>query len=183
MVHTQTAHLHLAKYDTYKSGGRALYKQARNTLIKEIKVAKRNRRSWKTGPQPTTLPQCGEVCNTSPATEVHNPLWKQTKDLADEMNKFFCRVEMDRYTPLTHPNPETRTPSHASPLHSPSSPTPPSPSARKKKRGHLSHSFWGQPGRRDGRTCGEGRPTLWSKGRPMGFPQKGEVKRHWRRLQ
>ena len=34
--------LHQAKEDAYRSGDRALYKQARNSLTKEIRVAKRS---------------------------------------------------------------------------------------------------------------------------------------------
>ncbi len=55
-------HLRQAKEDTYRNGDRVLYNQARNTLNKEIRVAKRiYAKSWKISSLPMTPLQCGKV--------------------------------------------------------------------------------------------------------------------------
>ncbi len=65
-----------AKEDAYRKGDIVLYKQAKYTLEKEIRVAKRNY-SDKLRNLPVILLQCGKVWKTERITRHHPPaLWR-----------------------------------------------------------------------------------------------------------
>ncbi len=71
---TKLKQLRQAKEDAYRSGDKALYKQAKYTLNREIRVAKKNYSGQlKNSFQATTLHQRGKVWKPSPATRPHPP--------------------------------------------------------------------------------------------------------------
>lgn len=78
-----------AEEDAYRNGGRVLYKQAKNVLTKEIRVAKGTTlKTWKTSFQPTTLHQFGKAWQKSPITRHQPPA------LCRIINRlFYCRFE------------------------------------------------------------------------------------------
>jgi len=87
--------------DSYRNRERVLYKQAKYTLEKEIKVAKRNyskklRNQFYSGDSSSVWKGLQDITNyktPSPSTVVN-------QQLADELNEFYCRFEK---TPLTPP--------------------------------------------------------------------------------
>ncbi|KAI5616426.1 hypothetical protein C0J50_24006, partial [Silurus asotus] len=75
-----------AKEDAYRGEDKALYKQARNQLTKEIRIVKRSY-SEKLKSRRPPLPS------------------EANKDLADDLNTFYCRFENNIFTPLIQPSP------------------------------------------------------------------------------
>ncbi|XP_072556770.1 uncharacterized protein [Paramormyrops kingsleyae] len=86
-------HLHQAKEDAYRSGDRALYRQARNTLTREIKVAKRSY-SEKLKERFSANDPASVWRGLRDITSNRRPLppAEANKDLADELNNFYCRI-------------------------------------------------------------------------------------------
>ncbi|KAL0148430.1 hypothetical protein M9458_056240 [Cirrhinus mrigala] len=99
--------LRQAKEDAYRSGDKALYKQAKYTLNREIRVAKLNysgklkkqlsrndsKSVWK------GLKAITSYKSPSPSPEAN-------QQLADDLNGFYCRFEKQKtgLTPYTHPD-------------------------------------------------------------------------------
>ncbi|KAL0165807.1 hypothetical protein M9458_037651, partial [Cirrhinus mrigala] len=106
--------LRQAKEDAYRSGNKALYKQAKYTLNREIRVAKLNY-SGKLKKQLSRndstsvwngLKAITSCKSPSPSTEAN-------QQLADDLNDFYCRFEKQKtgLTPYTHPDCPTAQPS------------------------------------------------------------------------
>ncbi len=97
--------LHLAKEDAYRKGDKVLHKQAKYTLEKEIRVAKRN--------------YSGKLRNKFSSSDSSS-VWKGMKDItsyktpfpstlenqqpAGDLNEFYCRFEK-HHSHLLHPPP------------------------------------------------------------------------------
>ncbi len=97
-------HFRQAKGDAYRKGDKVLYKQAKYTLEKEIRVAKRN--------------YSGKLRNKFSSSDSAS-VWKGMKDftsyktpspstvenqqLADDLNEFYCRFEKTPFTPPATP--------------------------------------------------------------------------------
>ncbi len=112
--------LRQAKEDAYRKSDKVLYKQAKYTLEKEIRVAKRN--------------YSGKLRNKLSSSDPAS-VWKGMKDitsykspspstlenhqLADDLNEFYCRFEKSPHTRPEHLSTQPLTPP-ATPL----SPTP-----------------------------------------------------------
>ncbi|KAI2647318.1 putative RNA-directed DNA polymerase from transposon BS [Labeo rohita] len=104
----------LAKEDAYRSGDKALYKQAKCTLNREIRVAKLNylgklkKQLSRNDPQSVWngLKAITSYKSPSPSTEAN-------QQLADDLNEFYCRFEKQKtgLTPYTHPDCPTIQPS------------------------------------------------------------------------
>ncbi len=76
---TKLKQLHQAKEDAYRSGDRALFKQAKYKLDREIRVAQKNySEKLKNSFQATTLHKCGKAWKPSPATRHHPQHWGQS---------------------------------------------------------------------------------------------------------
>ncbi len=103
--------LRQAKEDAYRKGDKVLYKQAKYTLEKEIRVAKRN--------------YSGKLRNKLSSSDSAS-VWKGMKDitsyktpspstvenqqLADDLNEFYCRFETNTiHTSCNPPLPHTCT--------------------------------------------------------------------------
>ncbi|KAL0154637.1 hypothetical protein M9458_048900, partial [Cirrhinus mrigala] len=110
----KTQQLHLAKEDAYRSRDKALYKQAKYTLNREINLAKLNY-SGKLEKQLLSndstsvwnaLKAITSYKSPSPSTEAN-------QQLADDLNVFDCRFEKQKtgLTPYTHPDCPTTQPS------------------------------------------------------------------------
>ncbi|KAL0153349.1 hypothetical protein M9458_051345 [Cirrhinus mrigala] len=88
-------HLRQAKEDAYRKGDRVLYNQARNTLNKEIRAAKRTYakrlEDQFASNDPTSvwkgLKAITNYKTPSPSTEVN-------QQLAEDLNEFYCRFEI-----------------------------------------------------------------------------------------
>ncbi|XP_048870378.1 uncharacterized protein LOC125742434 [Brienomyrus brachyistius] len=89
-------HLRRAKEDAYRSGDRALYKQARNTLTREIKVAKRSY-SEKLKERFSANDPASVWRGLRTITNYRRPPppAAANKDLADELNTFYCRIHVE----------------------------------------------------------------------------------------
>ncbi|KAK3508354.1 hypothetical protein QTP70_022935, partial [Hemibagrus guttatus] len=93
-------HLHQAKEDAFRNGDRVLYNQARNTLNKEIRVAKRsyakNLENQLSSNDPASvwkgLKDITNYKTPSPSTEAN-------QQLAEDLNEFYCRFETAGLTP------------------------------------------------------------------------------------
>ncbi|KAL0152423.1 hypothetical protein M9458_052146 [Cirrhinus mrigala] len=110
-----------AKEDAYRSGNKALYKQAKYTLNREIRVAKLNY-SGKLKKQ-LSRNDSKSVWNGLKAITSYkspSPSTEASQQLADDLNEFYCRFEKQQtgLTPYTHPT---------VPQHSHQHPAPPSP--------------------------------------------------------
>ncbi|XP_051555938.1 uncharacterized protein LOC127442139 [Myxocyprinus asiaticus] len=95
--------LYQAKEDAYRVGDKVLYNQARNTLNRDIRVAKR-RYSEKlknkfSANDPASV-WSGMKQFTNYRTLTPNPVVDQ--QLADDLNVFYCRFERPNLTPHTH---------------------------------------------------------------------------------
>ncbi|KAI2667828.1 putative RNA-directed DNA polymerase from transposon BS [Labeo rohita] len=98
--------LRQAKEDAYRSGDKALYKQAKYTLNREIRVAKLNysgklkKQLSRNDPKSVWngLKAITSYKSPSPSTEAN-------QQLADDLNEFYCRFEKQKtgLTPYTHP--------------------------------------------------------------------------------
>ncbi|KAL0175519.1 hypothetical protein M9458_027849, partial [Cirrhinus mrigala] len=91
---TKLRHLRQAKEDAYRKGDRVLYNQARNTLTKEIRVAKRTYakrlENQFTSNEPASvwkgLKAITNYKTPSPSTEAN-------QRLAEDLNEFYCRFD------------------------------------------------------------------------------------------
>uniref|UniRef100_A0A672MN05 Reverse transcriptase domain-containing protein n=1 Tax=Sinocyclocheilus grahami TaxID=75366 RepID=A0A672MN05_SINGR len=116
-------HLRQAKEDAYKRGDRVLYNQARNTLNKEIRVAKRNyakklEHQFSANEPASVWKGLKDITNyktPSPSTEAN-------QQLAEDLNGFYCRFETPSLTPHTRSEHLSTQPS--TPPATPLSPTP-----------------------------------------------------------
>ncbi|KAK3551831.1 hypothetical protein QTP70_028999 [Hemibagrus guttatus] len=87
-------HLHQAKEDAFRNGDRVLYNQARNTLNKEIRVAKRSyakklENQFSSNDPASVWKGLKDITNyktPSPSTEAN-------QQLAEDLNEFYCRFE------------------------------------------------------------------------------------------
>ncbi len=92
--------LRQAKEDAYRKGDKILYKQAKYTLQREIRVATRNhsdklRIQLSSGDSASVWKGLKEITNykTPSSSTVENP------QLADDLNKFYCRFEKTPHIP------------------------------------------------------------------------------------
>ncbi|KAL0153147.1 hypothetical protein M9458_051543, partial [Cirrhinus mrigala] len=93
--------LRQAKEDAYRYGDKVLYKQAKYTLEKEIKVAKRNyseklRNKFYSSDFSSVWKGLKVITNY----KTPSPSTVENQQLADDLNEFYCRFEK---TPLTPP--------------------------------------------------------------------------------
>ncbi|KAL0195062.1 hypothetical protein M9458_008634 [Cirrhinus mrigala] len=113
-------HLRQAKEDAYRKGDRVLYNQTRNTLNKEIRVAKRT--YAKRLEDQFTLNDPSSVwkgLKTITNYRTPPPCTEATQRLAEDLNEFYCRFE----------TPHTRSDDlFTQPLPPPATPLPPPPS-------------------------------------------------------
>ncbi len=118
---TKLKQLRQAKEDAYRSGDKALYKQAKYTLNREIRVAKKNYSGkLKKSFQATTLHQCGKAWKPSPATRPHPPALRPINNWLKTWTSFTAGLKSKSL--VWHPTP-TLTVSQHSHQH----PHPPSP--------------------------------------------------------
>ncbi|KAI2650743.1 putative RNA-directed DNA polymerase from transposon BS [Labeo rohita] len=106
--------LRQAKEDAYRSGDKALYKQAKYTLNREIRVAKSNY-SGKLKKQ-LSRSDSKSVWNGLKAITSYkspSPSTEASQQLADDLNEFYCRFEKQKtgLTSYTHPDCPTTQPS------------------------------------------------------------------------
>ncbi len=93
-----------AKEDAYKKGDKVLYKQAKYTLGKEIRVAKRNysgklRIQFSSSDFASVWKGLKEITNY----KTPSPSTVENQQLADELNEFYCRFEKTPFTPPATP--------------------------------------------------------------------------------
>ncbi len=119
---TKLKQLHLAKEDAYRSGEKALYKQAKYTLNREIRVAKKNYagklKKQLSSNDPTSVWK-GLKAITSYKTPP--PSTEANQQLTEDLNSFYCRFQKQKpgLTPHTHSDHPTTQPSTLSPSPSP----------------------------------------------------------------
>ncbi len=93
--------LRQAKEDAYIKGDKVLYKQAKYTLEKEIRVAKRNYsdklRNKLSSSDPASV---WKGLKDITSYKTPSPRTLENQQLADDLNEFYCRFEK---TPHTHP--------------------------------------------------------------------------------
>ncbi len=115
---TKLKQLRLAKEDTYRSGDKALYKQAKYTLNREIRVAKKNYagklKKQLSSNDPTSVWK-GLKAITSYKTPP--PSTEANQQLTEDLNSFYCRFQKQKpgLTPHTHSDHPTTQPSTPSP--------------------------------------------------------------------
>ncbi len=112
--------LRRAKEDAYRKGDRVLYKQAKYTLEKEIRVAKRNY-SGKLSIQFSSSDSASVWKGLKDITNYKTPYPStvENQQLADDLNDFYCRFEKTPHTRSEYLSTQPLTPP-ATPL----SPTP-----------------------------------------------------------
>ncbi len=100
--------LRQAKEDAYRKGDKVLYKQAKYTLEKEIRVAKRNY-SGKLRNKISSRDSDSEWKGMKEITsyKTPSPSTVENQQLADELNEFYCRFEKTPFTPLATPTSPT----------------------------------------------------------------------------
>ncbi|KAK3569191.1 hypothetical protein QTP86_026475, partial [Hemibagrus guttatus] len=97
-------HLHQAKEDAFRNGDRVLYNQARNTLNKEIRVAKRSyakklEHQFSSNDPASVWKGLKDITNyktPSPSTEAN-------QQLTEDLNEFYCRFETAAAPPALAP--------------------------------------------------------------------------------
>ncbi len=115
---TKLKQLRLAKEDAYRSGEKALYKQAKYTLNREIRVAKKNYagkiKKQLSSNDPTSVWK-GLKAVTSYKTPP--PSTEANQQLTEDLNSFYCRFQKQKpgLTPHTHSDHPTTQPSTPSP--------------------------------------------------------------------
>ncbi len=112
--------LRQTKEDAYRMGDEVLYKQAKYTLEKEIRVAKRNysgklRNKFSSSDSASVWKGMKDFTNY----KTPSPSTVENQQLADDLNDFCCRFEK---TSHTHPEPLSTQP--LTPPATPLSPTP-----------------------------------------------------------
>ncbi len=117
---TKLKQLRQAKEDAYRSGYKALYKQAKYILNREMGAAKENYtgKLKKNSFQVTTLHQCGKAWKPSPATRPLPPTLRPINNWLKTWTIFNCRFQKQKpgLTPHTHSDRLTTQPSTPSPL-------------------------------------------------------------------
>ena len=97
--------LRQVKEDAYRSGDRILYNQARNTLTKEIEVAKKSyakklENQFSSNDPASVWKGLKDITNY----KTPSPSIDSNKHLANELNVFYCRFETPDQTPHTRPD-------------------------------------------------------------------------------
>ncbi len=103
--------LRQAKEDAYRTGDKVLYKQAKYTLEKEIRVAKRNysgKLRNKLSSSDSASVWKGMKYITSYKTP--SPSTLENQKLADDLNEFYCRFEKTPHTRPEHFSTQPLTP-------------------------------------------------------------------------
>ncbi len=95
--------LRLAKEDAYRKGEKVLYKQAKYTLEKEIRVAKRNysnklRIQFSSSGSASVWKGLKEIANY----KTPSPSTVENQQQADNLNEFYCRFEKTPHTRSEH---------------------------------------------------------------------------------
>ncbi len=115
---TKLKQLRQAKEDAYGSGDKALYKQAKYTLNREIRVAKKNY-SGKLKKQLSSIDPTSvwKGLNAITSYKTPSPSTEASQQLAEDLNEFYCRFEKQKpgLTPHTHSDRLTTQPSTPSP--------------------------------------------------------------------
>ncbi len=96
--------LRQAKEDARRNGDRVLYKQAKNTLEKEIRVAKRNYSKklliqFSSSDTASVWKGMKDITNY----KTPSPSTVENQQLADDLNEFYCRFEKTPFTPPATP--------------------------------------------------------------------------------
>ncbi len=102
--------LRQAKEDARRNGDRVLYKQAKYTLEKEIRVAKRNyseklRIQFSSSDTASVWKGLKDITNY----KTPSPSTVENQQLADDLNEFYCRSEKTPFTPPATPVSPCRT--------------------------------------------------------------------------
>ncbi len=93
-----------AKEDAYRKGDKVLYKQAKYTLEKEIRVAKRDytgklRIQFSSSDPASVWKGLKDITNY----KTPSPSTVENQQLADDLNEFYCRFEKTPFTPPATP--------------------------------------------------------------------------------
>ncbi len=96
--------LRQAKEHAYRKGDKVLYKQAKYTLEKEIRVAKRNysdklRIQFSSSDTASVWKGLKDITNYM----TPSPSTVENQQLADDLNEFYCRFEKTPFTPPATP--------------------------------------------------------------------------------
>ncbi len=111
--HSELKPLRQAKEDAYRSGEKALYNQAKYTLNREIRVAKKNYtgKLKKNSFQVTTLHQCGKAWKPLPATRPLHPALRPINNWLKTWTIF--TVGFKNKSLVWHPTPTLTIPQHS----------------------------------------------------------------------
>ncbi len=95
--------LHQAKEDAYRKGDKVLYKKAKNTLEKEIRVAKRNysdelRIKFSSSDSASVWKGMKDINSY----KTPSPSTVENQQQADILNEFYCRFEKTPHTGLSY---------------------------------------------------------------------------------
>ncbi len=93
-----------AKEDAYRKGDKVLYKQAKYTLEKEIRVAKRNysgklRNKFSSSDSASVWKGMKDITSY----KTPSPSTLENQQMADDLNEFYCRFEKTPFTPPAAP--------------------------------------------------------------------------------
>ncbi len=96
--------LHQAKEDVYRKGDKVLYKQAKYTLEKEIRMAKRNysgklRNKFSSSDSASVWKGMKDITSY----KTPSPSTVENQQMADDLNEFYCRFEKTPFTPPATP--------------------------------------------------------------------------------
>ncbi len=93
-----------AKEDAYRKGDTVLYKQAKYTLEKEIRVTKRNysgklRNKFSSSDSASVWKSMRDITSY----KTPSPSTLENQQMADDLNEFYCRFEKTPFTPPATP--------------------------------------------------------------------------------
>ncbi len=96
--------LRQAKEDVYRKGDKVLYKQAKYTLEKEIRMAKRNysgklRNKFSSSDSASVWKGMKDITSY----KTPSPSTVENQQMADDLNEFYCRFEKTPFTPPATP--------------------------------------------------------------------------------
>ncbi len=96
--------LRQAKEDAYRKGDKVLYKQAKYTLEKEIRVTKRNysgklRNKLSSSDSASVWKGMKDITSY----KTPSPSTVETQLMVDDLNEFYCRFEKTPFTPPATP--------------------------------------------------------------------------------
>ncbi len=96
--------LRQAKEDAYRKRDKVLYKQAKYTLEKEIRVARRNysdklRNKWYSSDSASLWKGMKDITSY----KTPSPSTVENQQLTDDLNEFYCRFEKSPFTPTASP--------------------------------------------------------------------------------